>query len=261
MAEFTNPNRPADGHSWLVLAFLFLVVLVSLHVVKTFRSQPRPAAHPVVRSESVIAEPFLLALRWIHTRVVANWGWAIVLLTLAINLALTPTRLMAMRSQARVQRIQPEVDAIRARYKGIKLGDPRQMEMNHEITALQRREGVNMFAGLVPLLVQMPLLYSFYRMLHGAAELQHAPWLWLHDLSTPDPWHVLPLLFVLTMFLLQRIAPTAGGDPMQRRILAGILPLSGLFMTWNAAAGLALYWTCGNIVTIAQEAVVKLARG
>jgi len=263
LAEFTNPNQQSDGHSWLVLILLLAVALIAFHAVQAFRQRPHalPLTQQAFAPEtSIVAKPFFVALRWIHNHVVANWGWAIVLLTLCINLALTPTRVMAMRSQLKMQRIQPQLSVIRSRYKDVKITDPRQQEMQREILDLQRKEGVNMLGGMVPLLVQMPLLYGFYRMLHTAAELHHAPWLWLHDLSAPDPFHILPILFVATMFVLQLLTPAPGTDPTQRKLMALIYPIFGLFMTWSAAAGLALYWAFGNLINILQQLAISRTR-
>jgi len=204
----------------------------------------------------LIAKPLRLALNWIHLHVVSNWGWSILALTLCVNLALLPMRLGSMRSQLKLQRLQPEIAAIKARFRGCKLGDPRMQEMNQEIFALQRRAGVTLFGNLLPLLIQMPLLYGFYRMLRNATELRHSPWLWLHDLSAPDPFHILPIFLLLTAFLLQWLAPSPGADSGKRRIMALLLPLVSCLMTWKVGAGLALYWSCGNLIALAQQFAV-----
>ena len=148
----------------------------------------------------VISEPLFLILHWMHEHVVSNWGWSILLLTLIINLAMLPTRITMMKSALKMQRIQPQMEAIKARYKNYKATDPRRAEMNQEIFALQKKEGANMFGGCLPMLIQWPLLYGFYNMLSNVFELRQAHWLWLPDLASPDPLHILPIFFIVSMF-------------------------------------------------------------
>ena len=205
----------------------------------------------------VVSQPLYRALCWIHDHIVSNWGWAILLLALIVNLALLPARVSSVRFQRKMQRIQPQIMAIRERYKGCKMGDPRMAEMNASIFDLQRKEGVGIFGSFLPMLLQMPLLYGFYQMLRNVAELHSAGWLWVHDLGAPDPLHVLPLIFVSTMLLLQVLTPSPGTDPMQRKVMAVVLPALGFFMTWKVAAGLALYMAFGNLVSVAQQALLS----
>ena len=157
-----------------------------------------------------ISEPLFLILHWIYEHIVGNWGWAILLLTLIINLAMLPTRITMMKSALKMQRIQPQMEAIKERYKKYKATDPRRSEMNQEIFALQKKEGANMFGGCLPMLIQWPLLYGFYNMLSNVFELRQAHWLWLPDLASPDPLHILPIFFIVSMFLVQYLTPVAG---------------------------------------------------
>src|SRR6201999_11800 len=106
-----------------------------------------------------------------------------------LNVAMLPTRFQMMKSSLKMQRIQPQMDAIKAKYAKFKTTDPRRQEMNKEIFDLQKREGVNMFGGCIPMLIQWPLLFAFYRMLLHTIELRQAPWLWIHNLAAPDPLH------------------------------------------------------------------------
>jgi YidC/Oxa1 family membrane protein insertase len=237
-------------------------LLSSVHALAPDGSPTGPDLEPLVRFGflRVIAKPLFLALNWIHVHLVHSWGWAILLLTLFINLVLMPTRIKTMRSQLKMQRIQPQINAIRARFKDCKMGDPHLLEMNKEIFDLQKKEGINVFGGMLPLLLQMPLLYGFYRMLQNVVELRHAEWFWLHDLSSLDPLHVLPVFFVITMFLLQLLTPSSGTDPVQRKMTALGLPVLGFFMTWKVGAGLALYWSFGNVISIVQQVVVSRMR-
>jgi YidC/Oxa1 family membrane protein insertase len=188
---------------------------------------------------------------------VSNWGWAILLLTLILNLAMLPTRLQMMKSSLKMQRIQPQMDDIKAKYAKYKATDPRKQEMQKEIFDLQKREGVNMFGGCLPMLVQWPLLFGFYRMLSNVIELRHAHWLWLPDLSAPDPWHILPIFVIVSMFLTQFLTPSPGMDPAQQKMMAFTMPAVFGFMMWNFGSGLSLYWACSNFIGVAQQMVMN----
>jgi YidC/Oxa1 family membrane protein insertase len=207
-----------------------------------------------------ISEPLFLVLHWMHEHIIANWGWSILLLTLVINLAMLPTRITMMRSALKMQRIQPQMEAIKEKYKKYKTTDPRRADMNKELFDLQKREGANMFGGCLPMLIQWPLLYGFYNMLSNAFELRQAHWLWLPDLASPDPLHILPIFFIVSMFLVQYLTPSPGVDPAQQRMMAFTMPAVFGFMTWSVASGLALYWACGNIINIAQQTIMNQTR-
>jgi YidC/Oxa1 family membrane protein insertase len=234
-------------------------VLASIRATAADGSQTGPSLEPIINFGwlKIIAKPFFLALRWIHQNIVHNWGWAILVLTFFINLAMLPTRVQMMHSALKMQRIQPEMDAIKNRYKNFKMNDPRKQEMNKEIFDLQKREGVNMFGGCLPMLIQMPLLFGFYKMLSNVIELRHANWLWLHDLAAPDPLHLLPAFFILTMFLVQFLTPSPGVDPAQQKMMAFTMPVFMGFVTWNLASGLALYWSFGNVISIIQQTIMN----
>jgi len=205
----------------------------------------------------IISEPLFIILHWMHEHIIANWGWSILLLTLLINLAMLPTRITMMKSALKMQRIQPQMEAIKERYKKYKATDPRRADMNQEIFALQKKEGANMFGGCLPMLIQWPLLYGFYNMLSNVFELRQAHWLWLPDLASPDPLHILPIFFIVSMFLVQYLTPSPGVDPAQQKMMAFTMPAVFGFMTWSVASGLALYWACGNIVNIVQQTVMN----
>ena len=262
MQEMKNPNQQTGRQTMRALIAMVIVFFGFLYVQQTFKQKAGTTEHaakvmPQASSQTgkldLLAKPFFVALNWIHSHVVRNWGWAILLLTLGINLVLLPLRITAMRSQRRMQQIQPEIAVIRERYKGCALGSPEMQTMNREMTELHQRHGVSMFGGLLPLLIQVPLLSGIYRMLHGAGELHHASWLWLHDLSAADPFHVLPVFFVLTMFLQQIVTPSLPANALQQKIMTIGLPLVYCFITWRVAAGLALYWSFGNVITIIQQ--------
>jgi YidC/Oxa1 family membrane protein insertase len=202
---------------------------------------------------SWIAKPMLLVLRFFVDHGIRNWGWAILALTLILNVAMLPTRFMMMKSQIKMQRIQPMMDAIKAKYAKYKTTDPRRQEMNKEMFDLQRKEGVNMFGGCLPMLLQYPLLIGFYEMLEYAIELRQAHWLWLPDLSAPDPSHVLPVFFVVSMFLSQFFTPSPGMDQAQQRMMAFMMPAFFGFMVWNMGSGVALYWAGSNLLGVGLQ--------
>ena len=204
-----------------------------------------------------IAKPMLLVLRFFASHGIPNWGWAILVLTLILNLAMLPTRVMMMKSSLKMQRIQPQIEAIKARYAKYKTTDPRRQDMNKEMFDLQRREGVNIFGGCLPMLLQYPLLFGFYRMLMYAIELRQAHWLWLRDLSAPDMLHILPVFVIVSMFLSQFFTPSPGMDQSQQRMMAFMMPAVFGVMMWNIGSGVALYWAGSNLLGVAQQMVMN----
>ena len=205
----------------------------------------------------IIARPLFLWLKWMYNHIIANWGWAILLQTLVINLALLPLRITQMKSMLKMQRVQPQIKAIQEKYKKYSLRDPRKAEMNQEVSALYKKEGVNPAGGCLPLLIQMPFLFAYYRMLNVAMDLRHAPWLWVHDLSAPDPWHILPVAIIVTMLIMQRMTPQAGMDPAQQKMMNIMMPGMLGIMSWNLPSGLGLYWSAGQLIGIVQQAVMN----
>jgi YidC/Oxa1 family membrane protein insertase len=208
-----------------------------------------------------IGKYLFLSLHLIHDHIVTSWpgswGWAIVVLTVFINLLILPFRVKTMQSALKMQRIQPQMDAIKERYKKYKVTDPKRNEMNAEVMQLQKDHGVNMFGGCIPTLITMPLLFAFFTMLPRVVELRQAHWLWLPNLQAPDPWHILPILMVVSQFLVQFYTPSPGVDPQQQKMMAFMMPAFSGYMTWNYASGLALYWSVGNLIGIAQQAVMN----
>jgi YidC/Oxa1 family membrane protein insertase len=208
-----------------------------------------------------IGKYLFLSLQFIHNHLVASWpgswGWAIIILTVLINCLILPFRIKTMQSGLKMQRIQPQMDAIKERYKKYKATDPKRSEMNVEIMKLQKDNGVNMFGGCIPTLITLPLLFAFYTMLRSVVELRQAHWLWLPDLAAADPYHVLPIVMVISQFLVQFYTPSPGVDPQQQKMMAFMMPAVTGYMTWNYASGLALYWTIGNLISIAQQSVMN----
>ncbi len=206
---------------------------------------------------SIIAKPLFYLLRWVYQHVVPNWGWAILILTVFLTLAMFPTRFTMMRSSIKMQRIQPQMNFIKEKYKKYKFDDPRKQDMNKEMQELYKKEGVNMFGGCLPMLVQFPLIFAFYAMLENAIELRHAHWFWLHDLSAPDPYHILPILMVVSQFFFQMFTPSPGVDAAQQKMMAFTMPLFSGFICWHYASGLALYWAGSNLIGIGQQMLIN----
>lgn len=203
-----------------------------------------------------LAKPLFLALNWVNDTVTHNYGWAIVLVTLSINILLFPLRLTGMKNAKKMQALQPEIQAINARYKNLSLRDPKQSEKNAEVMALYSKNGVNpLSSGCMPLLFQFPFLFSFYTVLGVAIEMRGAPWLWVTDLSRPEQLaiRVLPLVMIATQFISQQLTPAAPGmDPAQQKMMK-FMPLFFGFMFYYQSAGLVLYWLTGNVVGIVQQ--------
>jgi YidC/Oxa1 family membrane protein insertase len=193
----------------------------------------------------VLVRPLLTALKWIH-RFIGNYGWSIILLTFLINLALFPIRYKQMASMQKMSAIQPELKSIQDKYKRMKRDDPRRQQMNSEVMALYKQHGVNPLGGCLPLVLQMPILFAFYRMLDASIELRGAPFMfWIHDLSKHDPYYVTPIVMGLTMVAQQKMTP-ATGDPTQRRMMM-FLPIVFTFFFLNVSSGLAIYFLFSNL--------------
>ncbi len=205
----------------------------------------------------IIAKPLFLWLKWTYHHVVPNWGWAIVIQTLIISLLLLPLRVTQMKSMLKMQRVAPQIKSIQEKYKKYSLRDPRKAAMNEEISALYKREGVNPAGGCLPMLIQMPFLFAYYRMLGTALDLRHAHWLWIHDLSAADPIYVLPILMVISSLVTQRMTPQAGMDPQQQKMMNVMMPLMMGFIFFRLQAGLNLYYAVVNVISIAQQAVMN----
>jgi len=206
----------------------------------------------------IIAKPLFLWLKWMFHHVVANWGWALILQTLIISVALLPLRITQMKSMLKMQRVQPQIKAIQEKYKKYSLRDPRKAAMNEEISALYKKEGVNPAGGCLPMLIQMPFLFAYYRMLAMAIDLRHAHWLWIKDLSAAEPFpYILPVIMIVSMLFVQRMTPQAGMDPAQQKMMTVMMPLMMGFIFFRLAAGLNLYYAVVNVISIGQQAVMN----
>ena len=202
----------------------------------------------------IIAKPLFLVLNWTADHLGHNYGWAIVLVTVAINLVLFPLRISSMKSSKKMQALQPQIKAINEKYKNLSLRDPKKAEQNQEVMDLYKKNGVNPVGGCLPMLLQIPFLYAFYKVLSVSIEMRGAHWFWVTDLSQPETLaiHILPILLVVTQFLTQRMTPSPGMDPSQQKMMM-IMPLVFGYKFYFASAGLVLYWLTGNVVGVAQQ--------
>ena len=230
-------------------------VLSSIHAMGADGKPTGQSLEPLIQFGwlTIIAKPLYLALRFLVEHGIDNWGWAIIVVTVIFNLLMLPTRFMMMKSSLKMMRIQPKVEALKKRYAHLKMNDPKRAEMNTEMMELYKTENVNMYGGCLPMLIQMPLFFAYFRVLQNTVELRQAHWFWLTDLSAPDPIHILPIIIIITMFLTQYITPSPGMDPAQRRMMAFMMPVMFGFMLWHYASGLALYWGTGNLINLAIQ--------
>lgn len=203
----------------------------------------------------LIADPLFHGLKWLH-EYIPNWGWAIVALTILINMVFFPLRMWTYKSTIKMQRVAPEVKAIQAKYKKYKMNDPRKADMNKEVMAVYSREGINPVGSCIPQLLQLPIWYGLYRALQGTIELRHAPWFWwIHDLSAKDPYYILPVLMGLLMYFSTKITPMPSTGDAQQQAMMKIMPIgmAVFFVIIPYPSGLAVYIVAQYLIGILQQ--------
>ena len=237
-------------------------VLASIHATAADGKPSGQSLQPLIQFGwmTILATPLYWVLRYLNEHGVPNWGWDIIIVTVVFNLLMLPTRLMMMKSSLKMMRIQPKVDALKKKYAHLKVSDPKRAEMNTEMMELYKQENVNMYGGCLPLLIQMPLFFAYYRVLANVIELRQAHWYWLHDLSVPDPIYILPGIILVSMFLVQFITPSPGMDPNQRRMMAIMMPVIFGFSMSHFASGLALYWCTGNLINLGIQLAINRSK-
>jgi YidC/Oxa1 family membrane protein insertase len=202
-----------------------------------------------------IGRILLDVLIWIN-KTTRNYGFAIIVLTVLIKVVLYPLQHKSIVSMKKMQRAQPKVEAIKARYKKAKSDAEQRNKMNAEMMKLYQQEGINPMGGCLPIVLQLPILWGFYGLLSRAIELRGAPFiLWIHDLAAKDPYYITPILMTITMFIQQTITPTTG-DPAQRRMFL-IMPLVFGWIFKEFPSGLVLYWLVQNVLTIVQQTIMN----
>ena len=204
---------------------------------------------------TVLSQPLFWLLKYIH-KLVGNWGWAIVILTILIKLAFYKLSETSYRSMANMRKLSPRLQSLKERY-----GDDRQ-RLNQAMMELYKKEKINPLGGCLPILVQIPVFIALYWVLLESVEMRQAPFmLWLQDLSSPDPFYVLPLLMGATMLIQQKLNP-APLDPIQAKIMM-MLPIVFTVFFAFFPSGLVLYWVANNALSIAQQWAItrRIERG
>ena len=202
----------------------------------------------------VIAKPLFLVMKVINSDWIHNWGWTIVFTTIAINLLLLPLRFSSMKSARKMQTLQPQIAAINAKYKKVSIRDPKNAEKNQEVMDLYKKHGVNPVGGCLPMIIQLPFFYAFYKVLAVAIQLRGAPWLWVSDLSQPEHLAIrlLPTIMIVTQFFMQKMTPNPSADPSQQKMMM-FMPLILGFFFYYQSSGLVLYWLTSNVVGIGTQ--------
>ena len=200
-----------------------------------------------------IADPLFHGLKWLHDYI-PNWGWTIVVLTVVVNMVLFPLRISSYRTSLKMQRVAPQIKQIQEKYKKYKMNDPRKQEMNKEIMALYSREKINPVGGCIPMLLQMPIWFGLNSALRYAIELRHAPWLWVRDLASKDPFYILPITVGVSMYAVSKMTPMTTTDPQQAQMMK-LLPISMsvMFVIFPFSSGLALYILTSSVIGILQQ--------
>ncbi|HAT1515108.1 membrane protein insertase YidC [Morganella morganii] len=196
-----------------------------------------------------ISQPLFKLLKFIHS-FIGNWGFSIIVITFIVRGIMYPLTRAQYTSMAKMRMLQPKLKAMRER-----IGDDKQ-RMSQEMMALYKEEKVNPLGGCLPLIIQMPIFLALYYMLMGSVELRHAPFIgWIHDLSAQDPYYILPILMGATMFVIQKLSPTAVTDPLQQKIFTFMPVIFTVFFLWFPS-GLVLYYIVSNLVTILQQQII-----
>lgn len=195
---------------------------------------------------TVLAAPLFVLLKWLHG-LLGNWGWAIIVMTIMIKGAFYPLNAAAARSMAKMKLIAPKMKALQQQYAD----DKQQLQI--KMMELYKTEKINPLGGCLPIVVQIPVFIALYWVLLSAVELRQAPWiLWIHDLSAPDPFFVLPVIYAITAYLQVKLSPTPITDPTQAKIMQ-IMPIAFSVLFVFFPAGLVLYWLVNNLLQIAQQ--------
>lgn len=201
-----------------------------------------------------LAVPILKSIKWL-SQLTGSYGVAIILFTIVIYSLFFPLKWRSSKSMKKAQKLAPRMKELQEKIKGMKQNDPRLKELQVEQLRLMK-EG-NPLGGCLPLLIQMPFLFALYRAITISLDFRQATFLWLPDLSSGDPYHILEILMASTMIVLQLITPAPSADPLQRKMMAIGMPIFMLYVLWGAPSGLLLYWLVGNIVGFSQQFLIN----
>jgi YidC/Oxa1 family membrane protein insertase len=203
----------------------------------------------------LVAKLLFMILRGIHS-VVPNWGWAIILLTVVIRLALWPLNTKTTVQMLRMKEFEPHQKALQTKYEKFGNDMTKKAEMQKELMAFYKKNGHNPMGGCLPMLLQMPVFFALWSMLNAVFELRHAPFMgWLMDLSAADPYYILPIVMGGTMIAQQAMTP-AVGDPTQRKMMMVMMPVMMTFFFASTPSGLVLYYLMFNLIGIFQTWIV-----
>ena len=184
-------------------------------------------------------------LAWFHG-LTGNWGWAIILVTIVIKLVFFPLSAASYKSMAKMRVLGPRMQRLKELYGHDKA------RMQQEMMEMYRNEKINPLGGCLPILVQIPVFIALYWVLLGSVDMRHAPWIgWIQDLSSKDPYFILPIIMGLSMLVQMKLNPTPP-DPIQAKVMMA-LPIVFTFMFMWFPAGLVLYWVVNNLLSIAQQ--------
>jgi YidC/Oxa1 family membrane protein insertase len=195
---------------------------------------------------TIIAEPLFALLKWLHA-LIGNWGWAIIVMTILIKGAFFPLNATSARSMAKMKIVAPKMKSLQEQYAN----DKQQLQVR--MMELYKQEKINPLGGCLPIVVQIPVFIALYWVLLSAVQLRHAPWIgWIHDLSAPDPWFILPVVYAITAYLQVKLSPTPISDPVQAKVMQ-FMPVAFSIMFLFFPSGLVLYWLVNNSLQIAQQ--------
>ena len=212
-----------------------------------------------------ITKPLLKGINAVHTAV-GNFGWAILILTTLMKIFLWPLALKSHKSMSAMKALQPKMNKLKEKFGADK------MRLNQEIMTLYKKENVKPMGGCLPILLQIPIFFCLYKVLSINIEMRHAPFIWwIKDLAEPDPTSfvnlfgllpfdapqvfmigLLPILMGLTMFIQQKLTPSAGADPSQEKVML-LMPLFMTYIFASFPSGLVIYWLWSNVLSIAQQ--------
>lgn len=215
-----------------------------------------PEAHKVIEYGwfGSLARLMLKGILLIYS-FVPNYGWALIIFTIFLKILLFPLTYSSSVSMAKMQTLQPKMKAIKKKYKNTRDVEQKR-QMNAELMALYKEEKVNPAGGCLPILIQLPVLWGFFRLLSVSINVRHEPWtLWISDLSQKDPFYVLPILMGLTQILLMKMSPS-GGDDIQKKIMY-VMPVLMVILFMSFPSGLNLYWFVSNLLQIGQQHIIN----
>ncbi|HVN23746.1 MAG TPA: membrane protein insertase YidC [Syntrophorhabdales bacterium] len=209
----------------------------------------------------IVAKPMLWGMNWVN-KYTHNYGIDIILLTILIKIIFYPLSLKSYKSMKEMQKLQPQIAKLREKYKNDR------EKLNQEMMGIYKQKGINPLGGCLPMVIQIPVFFALYKVLIGAIEFRHAPFmLWINDLASPEdlfsitvagytlPFRVLPLIMGITQVLQQKMTPTSA-DPMQEKMML-LMPIVFTFLFWGFPSGLVLYWLVNNVISIAQQMYIN----